>query len=73
MIGSGTALLASLLAGDENFGKVLGNYAGKQSRKRIEDSFSEFFHFFVSKTGLAIDGFSGGGGAVNDLDILLEN
>lgn len=29
VIGTGTALLASLLAGDENFGKVLGNYVGK--------------------------------------------
>lgn len=28
-IGSATALLAGLLAGDENFGKVLGNYVGK--------------------------------------------
>lgn len=29
VIGSGTALLSSLLAGEENFGKVLGNYVGK--------------------------------------------
>lgn len=29
VIGSATSVLASLLAGDENFGKVLGNYVGK--------------------------------------------
>lgn len=27
-IGSATALLSSLLAGDENFGRVLGNFVG---------------------------------------------
>lgn len=26
--GTGTSLIAGLLAGDENFGKVLGNYIG---------------------------------------------
>ncbi|XP_031625443.1 uncharacterized protein LOC116342091 [Contarinia nasturtii] len=43
LVSSGTALLASLLSGDENFGKVLGNIVG-----------------------LAIEGFSGGGGAPNN-------
>lgn len=41
MIGTGTGLLSGLLAGDDNFGKVLGTYVG-----------------------VAVDGFSGGGGAV---------
>lgn len=38
---TGTSLIAGLLAGDDNFGKVLGGYIG-----------------------VAIDGLSGGGGAV---------
>lgn len=41
LIGTATSLLSGLLAGDENFGKVLGTYIG-----------------------VAVDGFSGGGGAV---------
>lgn len=41
LIATATGLLAGLLAGDENFGKVLGIYVTT-----------------------AIDGFSGGGGAV---------
>lgn len=31
-IGSGTALLAGLLAGDQNFGKVVGDYAGERRK-----------------------------------------
>lgn len=42
IIATGTGLLAGLLAGDDNFGKVLGTYGV-----------------------VTIDGFSGGGGAVN--------
>lgn len=42
VISTSTALLAGLLAGEDNFGKVLGTYGA-----------------------LAIDSFSGGGGAVN--------
>lgn len=41
LLGTATGLIAGLLAGDENFGKVLGSYIG-----------------------IAVDGFSGGGGAV---------
>lgn len=43
LISTGSSLIAGLLAGDENFGKVLGNYIG-----------------------LAVEGFSGGGGAVSN-------
>lgn len=41
LIGTGTSLIAGLLGGDDNFGKVLGVYVGT-----------------------ALDGLSGGGGAV---------
>lgn len=41
LLGTATGLIAGLLAGEENFGKVLGSYIG-----------------------VAVDGFSGGGGAV---------
>lgn len=60
VIGSGTALLSSLLAGEENFGKVLGNYVGKWLKLSIE-IISLTFYLII---GTAIDGFSGGGGAV---------
>lgn len=67
VIGTATSLLSSLLGGDENFGKVLGNYAGK-----FVDIFwknQDFTHWlwFPSWLGLAVDGFSGGGGAVNKI------
>lgn len=42
LLSTGTSLIAGLLGGDENFGKVLGSYIG-----------------------IAVDGLSGGGGAVN--------
>lgn len=42
LLGTGTSLIAGLLGGDENFGKVLGGYVGT-----------------------ALDGLSGGGGAVS--------
>lgn len=41
LISSGTSLLAGLLSGSDNFGKVLGSYLG-----------------------LALEGFTNGGGAV---------
>lgn len=43
LLSTGTSLIAGLLGGDENFGKVLGSYVG-----------------------LAVEGLSGGGGAVSD-------
>lgn len=42
LLSTGSSLIAGLLGGDENFGKVLGDYIG-----------------------LAVEGFSGGGGAVS--------
>lgn len=46
LLSTGTSLLAGLLGGDENFGKVLGDYVG-----------------------IAVEGFSGGGGAVSVHDL----
>lgn len=43
LLSTGTSLIAGLLGGDENFGKVLGSYIG-----------------------LAVEGLSGGGGAVSN-------
>lgn len=45
-----TSLISGLLAGDENFGKVLGGYIGT-----------------------AVDGLSGGGGAVRLIEFNFEN
>lgn len=42
LLSTGTSLIAGLLGGDENFGKVLGSYIG-----------------------IAVEGLSGGGGAVS--------
>lgn len=49
LLGTATGLIAGLLAGEENFGKVLGSYIG-----------------------VAVDGFSGGGGAVRHI-MLCQN
>lgn len=72
IIGSATALLASLLAGDDNFGKVLGAIVGKMIKSNgirwiafTEQRENQFKYCSTFHTGNAIDGFSGGGGAVN--------
>lgn len=67
VIGSATSLLASLLAGDENFGKILGMYLGEWVMNATTSA-NNLFCF----SGTGLDGFSGGGGAVNTINDIIE-